>query len=444
MWGWIKSLVKRLFGHKTTDETEAERDLFSANYSNMDYNVTAIFANKFSTLTVTDSNVDVNNGQDSEQERIRYLDNVIQRVWKKGKKITNQALGLGGVAIVPYYTGEDIYFSLVPQNRLEINSMIGDKIASCTFCADRIVREGVQYHRLSDYTLENGGCYIRNKATKDYSTEIKLSDVPEWDGIPGEIFIPNCKKLPFGFLKCPVDNRRSDDTYGVPITYGCDELIKDIKDCMEQIRVEYKQKNVKVFVDSVYLDKDKNFDEDLYVSFNGGGSLKDSGLVDIFDPNIRDSSLYKRLESCFAQLENAVGSSKGIMTSPTTTYATATEIIQANHNTYSIVWSIHQLWQDVFEDLLYACNVLCDFYNIVPPSTEEPKMKYDWSYTMIESPTETYMQMSDCNARGIIADEELRQFIKPTETLDEARKAIDAIQAKKEPEEVVDEDINVF
>ena len=39
----------------------------------------------------------------------------------------------------------------------------------------------------------------------------------------------------FGYLKSPVNNRNASDTYGVPITYGCDATINEIKETSKKV-----------------------------------------------------------------------------------------------------------------------------------------------------------------------------------------------------------------
>ena len=61
-----------------------------------------------------------------------------------------------------------------------------------------------------------------------------------------------------GFIKSPINNRKTNDKYGVPITYGCDATINEIKETMKQLLNEYKLKRTFVGVDTTMFKADKN------------------------------------------------------------------------------------------------------------------------------------------------------------------------------------------
>ena len=151
-------------------------------------------------------------------------------MWKKSKKIIARGLGTGGVVVIPFVNRNKIYFDIITQDRLSINKQIGEDIIDCTIMAEHLVRNQKNYYRWVDYTLKDNNVYIRNRATIE-TTPTSLETISEWAGIK-DYSITNVTKMPFMFLKSPVDNRKDSDNYGVPITYGCDKEIREIKDTL--------------------------------------------------------------------------------------------------------------------------------------------------------------------------------------------------------------------
>lgn len=228
----------------------------------------------------------------------------------------------------------------------------------------------------------------------------------------------------FAFIKCPRDNRNDDDSYGVPITYGCDKTIAEIYECLRQIEVEFDAKRVQVMADSRLFGKDNRLSLDgLFQKFDGGG---EDNFWEVFDPALRESSYYNRLKELYSSLEQQVGSSKGILTEQTSQYATATEVIRGNGDTYSIVDDIRREVEKGIEDLIYACNVLIDCYNLAPHS--DYRVVFNWSYALIENSTETWQQLYEAQSIGAVSKAEVRQYLMSNESLEESKKMIEEIR----------------
>ena len=229
-----------------------------------------------------------------------------------------------------------------------------------------------------------------------------------------------CGQNAVAHLKCPVDNRRAHDFYGVPITYGCGKIIADIRECMEQIRDEFAQKQVRVFADEALFGNSEAIEGTLFKRFMVGGSLENGPFLEVFDPAIRESSYYTRLTHLFELLEKAVGVSRGILTEQVTQGATATEIKRAAYDTFALVENMRKNWERAAQELAYAYNVLAEFYGITPPG--DFTIRWDWSYALIESSTESWQELVTGVQLGIIRKEELRQFIRPNESIAEAKR----------------------
>lgn len=415
---WDKILA--LFGKSkiSDDRRQEDNERFTRDYEdNKNINFTAIFANKLSNYVVSDSNLDVT----GDNKRSVLLQDVLKRLKKKLKKSVARCLGTGGVVVIPYVTRSKLYFNTITQNRLVINKKIGEDIIDCTILAEQIVRDQKNYYRWADYTLENGNLYIKYRATVE-SSPISMRLIKEWANIQ-DIAIANVKKMPFMFIKSPIDNRKENDDYGVPITYGCEKQISKIMHTLNQIDKEYDLKEVFVGADPRMFKGENALPVNgLYKKVRGG----EDNFWEVFDPAFRDTPLFNKLMNECSMLEKQIGTSEGILTKAETQNATATEIRKILKDTFDICDDIRDSLEDGLKDFLYACDVLANYYNLTPQG--EYELSTDWSYSLLEDSQQEFSQLLQGESRGVIKKSELRQYLKPHETLEEAQAVIDEIK----------------
>lgn len=415
---WNKILA--LFGKRQVSDNVIMQanDTFTYEYEkDKNINFTVIFSNKLANIAVSDSNIDVL----GDSLRAEELRKIIKKLLKKLKKIIARELGTGGVLVIPYVTNGKIYFNIVSQNRLSINKKIGDDIVDCTIMAEHIVKDREHYFRWTDYTLKEGNLYIKHRATLD-EEPILMTEIPEWANIK-DMSITNVDKMPFMYVKSPIDSRKEIDSYGVPITFGCEEQIKRIIKDLEQIDREYVLKDVFVGAD-VTMFKGENAlpTNGLYKKINSG----EDDFWEVFDPAFRDTALYNKLMQDFALLEKAIGTNRGILTDPLSTYQNKDEARRANQDTFAIVDDIRSGLEEGIEDFLYACEVLFNYYGMNP--TGDYELAFDWSYSMLEDSSQEFSQLMQGVSKGVIRNAELRQYLKPNETLEEAQAVVDEIK----------------
>lgn len=427
---WVKILA--LFGIKTitTDQQYTENQLYEDSYEDIrKINFNSIFSNKISNYVCNESTISV----DETDKRSMLLSNTVQLLDKNKKRIVNRMLGTGGVVLVPYVYNNEMLYHIIPQYRLSINEKHGNKTTNATLLADiKTVKDGYTtkiYYRWQNEEIKGNSIHITQKYTDENGATILKPDV--YAGIVDEVVIPNVDRCLFGYGKSPIDNRRNQDNYGVPITYGCGATISEIYECLEQIRNEFKLKEAFVGVDyTMFKTNDKTQklelpNNHLYRLFNSNIS-DGKDLWQEFSPVIRDSSYYARLQELFERLEKEVGTSKGILSTPETINATATEIRKSMYDTYTIVGEVREQFERCMEDFIYACQVFANYYNLTPMG--EVSVNYDWSYELLENTQETFSQLVQGKNLGVVKDAELRQFIFPSETPEEAEEKIQEIK----------------
>jgi len=443
--------VKRLFGRRpiARDAAREAQDSAKRYEDTTRTNITAIFANKLTNLVKAQSTLAVTGLDGAKNRRADFIDAAIQSVWKKSRKITVQTFGKGGKVIVPYIENGKARFSMIDQHRMIINGMADDRITSATLVADIIARIDQHYYRLSDYTVENGIHRIVNRAVNESGAAVPLTDFPEWAGIAEEIAISNVDRLLFAVIRCPVDNRVDKDEYGVEITFGNDALITEITEHLALIRREYKLTRPMLGLDSGLWRKKKSSVKDADGNTLPYGrhiediraTVQDNDFpfipVDtvegdqpwlMFSPAIRDSAMYKRLEELFALLEKAVGTSRGILTERTSFGATATEIRAGQYDTFCIVDAMREQWEDALDDLAYAYDVLAEYFGLTPAGARGAyALSVDWDYSMYESSSETFQQLSELQTGGMIRKARLNQWVEGG-TIEEAQQRIDDVK----------------
>ena len=405
---WDK--VLQLFGRKGLDKRAQHN---SRNYKD-DYerteriNFTSIFATALANKTVNDSTMSVKDSQGNDSRRSQWIAEGLQKVWEKNKSVVSQALGKGGKVLVPYVQNGKPFVDVIDQSRMVVTAMRGDEITGATLMADIGSKDGKVYYRFADYRLEGNTHIIQNRATNDNGGEVGLDILPEWENIQPEVVINGAEHILFGYLRCPQDSREDKQIMGVPITYGSDEIIRDLYTCLADIRREFSLKKSFVGADDRLFDKDAKLPESgLFKRFRTNG-LKGGDFWEVFDPAIRESSYLARFQQLCGLLESSVGVSPGILTEPRTAGATATEIKAANAATFAMVDSIRENIETAFQQTAYALDVLAEAYGATPAGAMgDYQLIFDWDMSMTESSTETFNQLSELESRGLLLPERL-------------------------------------
>ena len=427
----FKQLIARLFRidvAKTDDEQSSHAEEVRAYDNTTGTNMTAIIANRLATLTVTESKVNIT----GDNQRSDLLARCFDSMWANAQEITARCFGAGGVALVPYVAGNKIYTSIVPKDRFFITKAQGTDIVGATVVSDTKKKNNDIYMRFTDYDLQNGSYVIRNRATRNGSP-CSLEEIAEWSNIAEEIHIGNVDRLLLSYLKSPFVRGVGGDLYGVPITRGSEDLIRQIEDTLKQVREEFKKKEIKVFADETLFDKDDKISANLFKKMNACGAVSGSNasgaFFEVFDPAFRDTSYYHRLNELFILLEKSVGTSRGILTEPVTVGATATEIKRSSYDTFALITAMRAQWQKTAETLAYAYDILANAFNLSPGG--EYEIKWDWSFSLIESSSEEWQQMLQAKSAGAVETVELRQYIFPEESVEQAQEVVDRIRANE-------------
>ena len=418
----IQYILNNVFKIKTQTKAKEidDNQKYASEYERIDdINFNAIFSNKLANYVINDSNIDIT----GENARVDLLNKTGQSMWKKAKKMTSMGFGYGGVIIVPYVKGGKIYYNLVPQNRVTIDETDGDLITGATVLAEKKVIGGSlnskTYMRWTNYQVKNGNITITQQFSDEKGNKIPAPDF--WKNIQEVQSITNVDRVLFGYLKSPVNNRNASDTYGVPITYGCDATINEIKETLKQIAREYELKQAFVGADATMFNgKDALPLNGLFKKIDSG----DDTFFEEFSPEFRDFTT--RLQELFRRLESEIGTSYGILSENRTQNATATEIKRAMYDTFTIVDDMRSNIKKALEDFFYACNVLANAYNLSPQG--EYEIAFDWSYSLLEDPQQEFSQMMQAESKGIVSKVEVRQWLNPDETLEEAEEKIKEIE----------------
>lgn len=416
------SIAKRL-GLNLAEKKVNGLDYFEVN----NISLTAAIASRIATITLIDSDVNVVGNN----QRAQALNDILQEMENTQLKTAIEvALGTGDCLIKPYTDGKDIGYTLIPSPNFMVVQSIGNKIKSCLVKADQVevsnhIYERVEYHQLLEST---GVPYleIQQMAFKD-GKQVPLSEVSRWADIEEITQILNINRMLFGRIKCPMVNRGDINSInGVPVTYGMDKVLDNAVSAYDRFNQEMEDKETMIFADKTILGKDNNGNtvlpigkRKLFQAMRGG--IDSSQLIHEYSPEIRDSSLNEGIQQNFKMLELLAGLSAGILTPPTSNFATATEMKTNLQMSFAFIQNIRKSIESCIKDVIYSTNAIMNRNNITPIGSYE--VVFNWSDSYIENMTERFTALLQGEAIGAVDRAEVRAFIQ-NEPLDLAKEKV--------------------
>lgn len=444
---WIQDVFQNIF-LRIADHLglrlEVKPPLVGLDYKKVnEISITATIANRIATLTTCDSNIVIK----GKNLRADYLRAIVDDVIKdKFTTMCEVALGTGDCLIKPYTDGSRIGVDLIENGDFYVCESIGNFIKSCIIRCEVLrktngdVFERFETQRLSEVQTTDGGVtsavFIYQKAYRN-GTEVTLDSVPEWSGIQEFTVIPYATSLLFGRIKCPTVNREHiNSVNGVPITYGMDDVMQKVVDSYNQMNEEFVRKEAYVFADKSLFSKSAEGKPELPTgkrrlfmtfaqTYNTG---EPQSLLHEYSPDIRDESYSHGIEMNEKMLELICGLSSGILTSPTTNFATATEMRNALQLTYAYMTRLRANVDVGVRQLVNSIDIIASSIGIT--LVGDYSVMIDWSSQYIEFMDNQFERLVKLYELGLAGGEEVRSWVQD-ESLDDAKQKILAIEAAK-------------
>lgn len=393
--------------------------LYDDDYSR-DISLTAVIAKKVATLAMQDSDITI----EGNSARAEYMQSFLD--YYLGDRIDVAAevsLGTGDCLAKPYTDGKRIGVDIIRNGDFVVCESIGNDILSCIIKTGEIrtddgnVFQRFETEMIREAITESGqittALVINNTCFKNQK-EIQLTEVPAWANIPPVQIIPNVDRPLFGRYKSPTVNRKNvNGVNGVKITNGLDSVMGKAVEAYERFNKEFSAKETMVFADKTLLTKDDKGKTVLPKNKTGLFMLMrgqdGKNLIQEYSPEIRSNDLETGITVNNKMVELLCGLSQGILTPPTTSYATATEMRSALNSTFSVITKFRRVLEKGTDDLLYAIDVLANLNNLAPVGTW--RTSYSWSSSYVEQMNEHFNQLMMAEGVGAIEKAEIRSWL---------------------------------
>lgn len=389
--------------------------------------ITNVIAETVATIAVDDSEVSVVGDSKKAKFLSRIANDFNSDILALAATV---ALGTGDCLIKPFTDGEKIGIDVITNENFVVCDSVGNFIKSVIIKCDEFKQGNNIYQRFEAQKMIDGGVKIYNYCFKN-GNMASLNEVAAWADIDENVFVPNCPNLLFGRIKNPIVNRLNvNGINGVPITNGLNELMQKALDAYFRFNDEFERSEKFIFADKTLFVRDKNGEIVLPSGKNKlfhkiRGNTDNNSLIKEFNPQIRQAELQAGIEENFKMLEMFAGFSNGILTAPTTNYATATEMKNSLKKTFSFVKKFRRRIERGTQEFFNAVSVISNRNNLVVDGAWE--LKWDWSYDYIEESREKFNQLIQMEAAGIIDKAEVRAW-GMGEAYETAREKIEQIQ----------------
>lgn len=414
---FVEKQYNKIFRNPIADTVQEWRDILRIN-------LLAIMSNTLNNLT----NVEATFTVESDSTQADPLKDRVKDLERKRYDIFSEMANEGDYYVFPATNEKgELYHTYLTQQQVRILNMDGENITEAYGIIDwyNDNKTNRTYYLLRHHLLDvNGTLTVSYSVLDDLNNPASL---PQWEYLQDEaVKYVGANHIGFGRYKSPVSSRGLSPVYGVPLNFGCAEAEAKIFNDLLMIDKEFENGQSKIFADPLIVKKNKNdtaweIPENVFPIKHREGS---TASIDIFNPNLRYSEHYAKLQTDLAFYERQIGTSKGILSdAEATSGATATEVRRANADTIALIGKFHTAIDEGNEMTLEADAV---FLNI---ARDLWTYKSDF-YDPFENPAEQWQRMIEAHSAGAVQTKHLTKWLFPNMSDEEIENELAEISAQ--------------
>lgn len=377
----------------------------------------AAIASEFTRLVLAENDLAI----DGESERAQYLNEQFRAFLQKfADNKAETALALGSMAFKPYVSDGRILVDMVRADRFVPTEFDDSGIATAAVFMARKVIGQRYYTRLEThtfdakqklYTVESRAyCSLTDGAL---GPPCSLNSVPGWENLKERQSIRDVGRPLFAVYRNPASNTIDmDSAIGVSVFAHAAELIRDANAQWARILWEYKATEAAIDASEDLFRKDKKTGRLTEIPagrkrlfrrhFATDQKLSDE--LQIFSPEIRDSSLFNGLNHMLQRIEFNVGLAYGTISEPSDIEKTAEEIRTSKQRSYVQVGKMQRALRAAFEQLLYAMDVYTTLYELAPSAAVS--LRCTWGDSVLEDFDKEYSRRLQMVSAGLLSKEQ--------------------------------------
>lgn len=387
-----------------------------------------------------------------ESERAKWMDDLADKLFRvKLKPAVVAEFMTGDCLIVPSWNGRTIQNLIIDADGFEVLGCVGDELTAIAYEVDTSTSNGVDYTlmqaiELVPYSTESGEQLMANRyrmfVTRGTGGDIlPLEKFPQWsERFESEWFIPAVDRLLVGRLKShTVIPEDLNSVKGAPICFGASEPIKEIHYLLEQMHDEFGLSEKMIFADKRLFKKEWSGD-DLKVKLPRGkerlfmqtGGNSGEPKIEEWSPDIRYNAYLEALDKQEKLVERAVGVSSGVISTPEDiSYQNVDNVRKSQQKTMGFVSTARGTCEQCLLDLVYAWDVIANYFNIVPYG--EYEVSFDWSNEFVETFADRQSAILAGIQVGAMDAVDYRMFVND-ESPEAAQARVDEIKAQSQDE----------
>ncbi|EGS9999062.1 phage portal protein [Clostridium perfringens] len=371
-------------------------------------------ANELARLVTVEFKSEINNNE--------LLNSAYQNLLDVLRVNTEYACAKGGLVFKPYIVDDHIEIDIVQQdNFLPVSYNSTGEITAAVFLESKVVEDKkytrLEYHEFKDkiYTIKNNVYVKSNVISNDKSLGQKtsLDCIPVWQGLKSNASISGITRPLFSYFKIPQANKiDSNSPLGVSTFSKAVDLIMEADKQYSRILWEYKSKETAIHASETLFKSDGKGgykvpvgEERLFKLFNweekSGGNL-----LEVFSPDIRDSSLFNGLNNILRKIEFNCGLAYGTLSDVNDVAKTATEIKTSKQRSYSTVKDIQKALEKSLKETIISIIDLAKLYGIKVNDLDiDTDVSFDWDDSIVLDKDAELESMRNDVSAGILKAE---------------------------------------